>query len=69
MSQFLSRVAHDSKFYLPCTSVVLRASFEQANFQPLSAAQAFEALHEYAVRILAQPWRAEFTKINVSRGL
>ncbi|KAF0295487.1 Protein tamozhennic [Amphibalanus amphitrite] len=68
MSQFLSRVAHDSKFYLTCTSTVLRASLEQANCRPLTAAQAFEALHEYAIRILAQPWRAEFTKINMYSG-
>ncbi|XP_037068789.1 protein tamozhennic-like [Pollicipes pollicipes] len=68
MSVFLSRVPHDSKFYLAATPAVLRASAEQASFRPLPAAQAFEALHEYAIRILAQPWRSEFTTINMYSG-
>lgn len=70
MTEFLGRVPHNMKFYCSSVSAVLTSAArgQHRPFRPLAVAKAFDTLHQFAVRAITQPWRPEYTTLNLYCG-
>ncbi|KAH8261517.1 hypothetical protein KR044_010545 [Drosophila immigrans] len=67
LKQFLCRVPHDRKFFLPETVHVLRRTVCELNeFTAQRAIIGFEAISQYASNLYTKPWRKEFRELKAS---
>lgn len=66
LKDFLSKVQHDRKFFLPETAHVFKQSvMKMDKFSAYKALMGFEAISQYANNLYRKPWRKEYRCIKV----